>query len=82
MNFGSAFVSIDLVDPGLSITPTIPPTQPSRRDVPDDTAAILSFPSPPETGSFADISVIGPLAELKYLTRNDEVRLFRDPKLQ
>ncbi|KAF9526569.1 peptidase [Crepidotus variabilis] len=71
--FGSALVTLDLVDPATELVPTIPANQPSRRNNPDNSTIILSFPSPHDDGgSYASVKVIGPLEEFKYVTRNDE----------
>ncbi|KAF9526557.1 pyrolysin [Crepidotus variabilis] len=72
--FGSASVRIDLVDPKIKFVPTISPTQPGRRATPDDTGTIFSFPHHHDGGSFANVKIIGSLAEFTYVSRNDEVR--------
>ncbi|KAF9526570.1 pyrolysin [Crepidotus variabilis] len=71
--FGSPAIRIDLVDPSVNFTATVPSNQPGRRDTPDDPVNVFSFPQDREGGSFASVKIIGTLAEYTYVTRNDEV---------
>ena len=61
--FGTRSLRVDLVDPDIKLKPTI-----SSRALP-----LITFPAVHKDGSFAQVKVVGPLAEFEYLSRNNEV---------
>jgi len=67
MVFGTPMFRIDLVDATINFKPTI-----KSRGF--GSAHLFSFPKANKGGSFEQVKTIGPIFELDYLTRNNEVR--------
>jgi len=65
--FGTRAFRVDLVDPNLALTGTL-----SSRAV-QQIGPSFSFPRPHTQGSFAAVQIKGPLSELDFVTRNNEV---------
>jgi hypothetical protein len=67
MAFGTPALRLDLVKADIQFTPTL-----NSRANP---FPIFSFPHHQGGGTFNDVTIVGPLTELDYLTRNNEVRI-------
>ena len=72
LNFGTRVLRFDLVDPAISLTPTI-----GAREVVEDGAHVLkratfSFPWGPKGGSFAKVKTVGALFEADWQPRNSD----------
>ncbi|KDR67581.1 hypothetical protein GALMADRAFT_161607 [Galerina marginata CBS 339.88] len=63
--FGTPALRIDLVDPAITLTPTL-----NARGF--DWGSFFSFPHGNKGGSFAKVKIVGPLASFDYITRQDE----------
>lgn len=64
--FGTPTFRLDLVSPTINFTPTIQSR--SLFGLP-----LFSFPSPHAGGTFAQVKVLGSLAEFDFVTRNNDV---------
>lgn len=64
--FGTAAFRVDLVDPAIKFTPTIQTRALSS-------FPFFSFPSPHAGGTFAQVKILGSLAELDFISRNNDV---------
>ena len=65
--FGTPAFRVDLVDPAIKFKPTI--VSRGFHGLP-----FFSFPRPNKGGSFAQVKIVGPLFEVDFFPRNDEVR--------
>ncbi|KAJ7772724.1 subtilisin-like protease [Mycena maculata] len=63
--FGTPIFRLDLVSPNIKLTGTL--NTRSSNDAPT-----FSFAHPHNGGTFAQVSILGPLLEIDYLGRNDE----------
>ncbi|PPQ89471.1 hypothetical protein CVT25_011997 [Psilocybe cyanescens] len=63
--FGTPALRIDLVDPSISLVPTLGKRGPRG-------ASFFTFPHKNKGGSFARVKVVGPLASFDYITRQSE----------
>jgi len=66
--FGTPTLRVDLVDPKIRFSPTIPLSARSTGSL----GPFFTFPRPHNTGTFAQVKIIGPLGELDFIPRNDE----------
>ncbi|PPR04383.1 hypothetical protein CVT26_004221 [Gymnopilus dilepis] len=64
--FGTPAFRIDLVSPNINFKPTI-----TSRGL-FEGLPFFSFPSPHNGGSFAQVKIVGPLAEFDFVSRNDD----------
>ncbi|KAK0194981.1 subtilisin-like protease [Armillaria mellea] len=63
--FGTPLLRIDLVESNIDLQPTL-----NSRAL--DPAHFFTFPHTHNGGSFARVKIVGPLAELDFVSRNDE----------
>lgn len=67
--FGTPTFRVDLVDPNIKFTPTIPL---AARGLSSFIPPFFTFPHPHNGGTFSQVKILGSLGELDFIPRNDE----------
>lgn len=67
LTFGTPLFRLDLVDADIKLATTLN-TRAVKR-------SFFTFPNPEKPGSFASVNIVGPLAELDFVTRNNDVSI-------